>query len=168
MQTLDKDDFRTILEDARARHAAVVALIYFNDTQAMNLLRLYLTVGVATLSGAIAALTKDTVIPIATGWALAATTGVMLFGSILCLLAMASGTINLPGRDADFWLWGLDPQVEKTDVLKRYLENLKEKAETNRGLTERSGIALKYAKYCVVAAIIAAACAGALALRLKS
>ncbi len=168
MQTLDKDDFRTILEDARARHAAVVALIYFNDTQAMNLLRLYLTIGVAAASGAIAALTNNTAIPVATGWALAAATIVMLFGSFLCLLAMASGTINLPGRDPDFWLWGLNPQIEKPEVLKRYLENLSEKAEVNRKLSERSGIALTYAKYCVVAAIIAAACAGAIALRLGS
>ena len=168
MQTLDKDDFRTIIEDARARHAAVVALIYFNDTQAMNLLRLYLSIGVASASAAVAGLTQTTAIPFAVGCALGAATAVVLLGAVLCLMAMASGAINLPGRDPDFWLWGLDPQIEKQNVLRKYLENLAEKAKTNRDLSERGAIALKYAKYCAVAAMVAASVVGAIALRLTS
>lgn len=43
----EKTDWKLVIEDARTRHAAVVNLIYFTDSQAMNLLRLYVTVASA-------------------------------------------------------------------------------------------------------------------------
>ncbi len=65
---LEKDDFKTGIEDVRARHAAVVSLIYLADRQALQLLRSYVTLGIATASGAAAGLSGATMVPRAAGW----------------------------------------------------------------------------------------------------
>lgn len=63
MTLLDKTDFRTVIEDARARQAARVALIHANDNKSIALLRLYMTIGIASASGAIALITVSSPFP---------------------------------------------------------------------------------------------------------
>src|SRR4051812_44797217 len=104
MALLDKVEFRTAIEDARARQSARIALIATNHAKAYALLRIYMTVGTATASGAIALLTSQTP-RAALGWALFAATAVTVAGAAACLAAMRAGDIGLPGRDADFWQW---------------------------------------------------------------
>jgi len=157
---LEKDDFRTIIEDARARHAAVVALIYFTDSQALSLLRLYVTLGIATASGAAAGLSQATLIPRPVGWALVATTIVLAAGAAFCIASMRSGAINLPGRGPEFWLWAQHPNLDRAAVLKAYLDNLSAKTETNKKLNAVNGRAYQYAKLCSVAVPLAALIAG--------
>lgn len=144
---VEKDEFRNVVDDARARHAAVVALIYFTDQQAMALLRLYVTLGIATASGAAAAL-AGTFIPRSVGWGLGAATFVLIIGAWLCIRAMRSREINLPGRGPDFWLWALRSDVSRADVLKAYLENLAEKTKKNAAINLENGKAFQYAKVC--------------------
>lgn len=167
MNAIDGTDFRTIIEDARARHSAVVALIYFTDTQAMNLLRLYLTVGIATVSGAAALLPRTDTLHFV-GYALAAASVVLVIGSGFCMRAMQSGLVNLPGRPADFWSWAIRPDVDHRLAITEYLKNLEEKGALNDALSARNAWALTYAKACsvVTPCIAFAVWAAALALKL--
>lgn len=157
MAELFETEFRTVIEDARTRHAAVLALIYFTDQQAMGLMRLFMTVGIATASGAAAGLTSSTLLPRPAGWALLAATLVFSVGAALCLMAMRSANINLPGRGADFWLWALDEaQVDREKALRAYLANLRDKLAMNNQTNARSAAALTAAKWCAALAPLAA------------
>jgi hypothetical protein len=164
---LDKDDFRVIIEDTRTRHAAVVALIYFTDGQAMALLRLYVTLGIATASGAAAGFSGTLMIPRPVGWALAVATVVLTVGAAFCLRAMQSGAISLPGRRAGFWQWAITPEVTRDEVLRGYLENLVAKTAQNDALNARTAKAHAYAKRCSVMVPIAALAAGLVTLVLR-
>ena len=61
----------------------VVALIYFTDQQAMSLLRLYVTLSIATVSGAAAGFSGMSSIPLTAAWALLASTIVFVIGAAL-------------------------------------------------------------------------------------
>lgn len=144
MNPIDKEDFKTIIEDARARHAAVINLIFFTDRQAMTLLRLYLTFGIASASGAVASFGTNAAVPKALGYALLAAAGCMVIGIFFCLRAMQTTTINFPGRPANFWQWALNR--EREEVIKAYLENLVEKNALNDTTVEKTGKAYGRAK----------------------
>lgn len=162
---LSEDDWKIAIEDARLRHGAVVNLIYFTDTQAMALLRLSVTIGIASASGAIAGLARDYLVPKPLGWALAAATMALAAGSWFCLRAMRTSKINLPGRGADFWLWAAGPEVNRENAFRVYLENLKEKHIDNNKLNIRNSFALRCAKIiCGVVAPLAALAVGCAAL----
>jgi hypothetical protein len=156
----DANEIRIAIDDARARHAAVVALIYFTDTQAMGLLRLYATLALATASGVAASLAGNATVPRPLAWALATATVVLIAGAAFCLRAMQSGVINLPGRGASFWLWASGPNVDQAGWARAYFDNLIEKSRLNEALNLRTARALRLAKLCAVALPIAAAAAG--------
>lgn len=161
MPTIEDTEFRTIIEDARVRHAAGVALIMATDSQAMALMRLYVTVGIATASGAAAGLsTAATFVPHAVGAALAAATLAVVAGAGFCLRTMGSGEINLPGRDPDFWQWARHPGVDRTSILSAYLSALENGARINSAMNQKGAFALKRAKLCALIAPLAALMAG--------
>jgi hypothetical protein len=148
-----ESEFKVIIEDARTRHAAVITLMYSLDAQALALLRLYATVGIATGSGAVAGLIESTTaIPRPLAWSLLSITVVLTIGSVLCLLCLRSIRINLPGRDPDFWQWAINSDTTSSQVLLAYLENLKIKAADNLSSNFISSQALKWAKACCVVA----------------
>lgn len=157
MATIEDLDLRTIIDDARARHAALVALIYSGDAQAMGLLRLYATLGIATVSGAIAGFSGTAAIatPLAAG--LAGAAAVLLTGVALCLRAVRPTEINLPGRSSDFWRWALEDAVTPKDVVSAYLANLDERRPVNQQANRDAATALKWAKRCAAVAPVAAA-----------
>jgi hypothetical protein len=160
-----ESEFRTIIEDARTRHGAVVALMYSLDGQAIGLLRLYATLGIATASGALAGLGGTGSIitrPLALGLLFAAV--VLVIGAVLCFIVLRSIRINLPGRDPDFWQWAMHPGVDRSQVLAKYLENLKEKAIDNLSRNAFSSRALKWAKMCGAGAPAIALLTGLVAL----
>jgi hypothetical protein len=164
MDDLAKDDLRTVIEDARARHAAVVALIYVTDSQAMSLLRLYGTLAIATASATAAGLAPGSIVSKPLAAAAAGATAVLVLGCAFCLHAMMVGAkINLPGRGADFWLWALDPDVTRARILTAYLDNLKERGALNDRVNTRTARALRYAKFCAIAAPPVALLCGGLA-----
>jgi hypothetical protein len=161
MADLSENEFKTVIEDARARHSAVVALIYHTDQQASGLLRLFLTLGLAAASATYAV--YKTNMPLAVALATAALTTTV--GAVFCLMAMASAKIRLPGYDPDFWLWANRADVPQTLVLQKYLEQLQSGTELNAPVNRNTSQALKYAKGMVVVTLLAAMIAGAIAAR---
>lgn len=135
-----------VLEDLRARHQAVVDLIYFTDTQATTLLQLYVTVGLALGTGGVSALTGNAPLPLAVGWGLVASTVPLLAGCFHCLRATAARSLNLPGRGAEFWRWASTEGLSEEDVLDAYLANLEVKQVANNDLNQITAGALKRAK----------------------
>ena len=165
MAPLDETEFRTIIEDARARHGGIVNLIYVTDQQAMLLLRLYATLGIATSSGAIAGLVGQPMIARPLAWALVAASITLILGAALCLRVLQAARINVPGRDPEFWLWALRDDIDRKTALRGYLENLQVKIAANRSLNIKTATALKWAKRCGAAMPIAALMTGAAAMR---
>ncbi|MBX9841080.1 MAG: hypothetical protein K2Z80_04645 [Xanthobacteraceae bacterium] len=147
---LEKDDFRTVLDDVRARHAAVVALLYFTDTQALALFRLYATLAIAAGSGAAAVFASSTA-PRALGWGLAAAMMMLVAGMWFCIEALRSRPISLPGRGPDFWLWAARPDITRDAAFKAYLETLASKTLENVETNRINGIAYQRAKLCSLA-----------------
>ena len=101
-----------------------MSLVLFIDTQAMNLLRLYLTIGAAAASAAVAGLSNSAPIPFVTSWALLGVTAAMLLGSWFCFRAMQTSDISLPGRGSEFWVWASREDVTREAVFDSYLQNL--------------------------------------------
>lgn len=163
MSDLSEKEFRTVIDDVRARHTAVVALIYHTDTQAAGLLRIYLTVGVAAASGAYGVLAAYPAMAVALGSAAAMT----IVGSTFCLFAMRAARIRLPGNDPDFWIWASRADVTPQLVLAQYLDQLAGGSTKNADVNESSSRALNYAKAMVVVTLAVAATAGALAAKIK-
>jgi hypothetical protein len=161
MANFSETEFRTVIEDTRTRHAAVIALIYRTDNQAAGLLRLFLTVGVSAASAAYA--TFPSMPPVA--FALGSTALMTIVGSFFCLLAMSAAKIRLPGYDPDFWLWALRPDVSQPNVLQKYLENLETGTRLNADVNYRTARTLSFAKAMVTVTIITAIVAGAIASR---
>ncbi len=161
---LEKDDWKIALEDARVRHGSVVNLICFTDSQAVNLLRLYVTIASASAAGAITSFASNiSALPLAVGWGLAVATLAFVTASYFCFLAMTPASINLPGRDAEFWLWAMRSDVERTEVFKAYLTNLKEKTELNNSVNLSGSKHLTHAKQIGMAAPIFALVVGCVA-----
>ena len=161
---VEKDDWKLAIEDARVRHAAVVNLILSADAQAMNLLRLYVTVATATASGSATAFSSTVAaLPWAAGYGLSVATLCFVVGAYYCFLTMRSATINLPGRGAEFWLWSLHENVDRTDVFRTYLENLKIKTEMNNAVNNSNAKNFRYAKQFGMAAPLFALIVGVIA-----
>lgn len=157
-------DPRVVIEDARHRHLAVVALINAIDAQAMRLLRLYFSLGIACAAGAVSVFFAEKIaLPLPLGWALLGALVCLTGGAYLCLGVMKSTPINLPGRKADFWLWALDERVGDAEVVRAYLENLKEQNRKNDDLNAALSAKFSRAKMAAVWTPIVAAFAGGLA-----
>lgn len=163
MGSLSDGEFRTVIEDARARHAAVVALIYAADAQALSLMRLYVTLSIAAVSGAAASLGQTALFPRPVMWALILTAAIFVIGTAFCLRTLRSTNLNLPGRTGDFWQWAISNDVDRTAVLEAYLDNVEKKGKMNNDISASSGNALKWAKRCGVVAPVVALLTGAAA-----
>jgi hypothetical protein len=164
---LSDDEMRFALDDARARHKELVELIYFIDKQALRLLGFYLTLGVASASTAVAGLSQTTPIPLPASFALGGAAFALLVGGFLCFIAMESADVNLPGRDAEFWIWANRPDIPRELIFKAYLDNLKQKTNANRQVNQAGAQALMHAKLCGVLTPAIAMLAGGVALLLE-
>ncbi|MCW5737403.1 MAG: hypothetical protein KIS73_24980 [Enhydrobacter sp.] len=143
---LEKDELKIAIEDARARQAALVQLLYFIDTQAMNFLRTYITLEAAAVSVIVAATAstwpfRAELIGAACGFLLAS-----LVGSFFCFWTMRTVTIHLPGRGPDFWEWGLRKDVSHDEVAAAYMTSMAKSIEENRKINDSSSRALECAK----------------------
>ncbi|ODR98396.1 hypothetical protein AUC68_08105 [Methyloceanibacter methanicus] len=151
------------IDDARQRHAALTELIYFTDSQAMALLRLYSTVGIAMASASAALFAADPPVSTALAWALASATVVLVIGAVFCWLAMQTLQVSLPGRGAEFWLWAMDARVTAASAFTKYLENLEKESVWNREVNDTTSQHLMAAKIAGVLAPAFAFGAGLLA-----
>ena len=145
---LTDEQWRFALEDARTRHEAVVSLLYANDQTAMSLLSLYVTLGLATVTGFIATLAKDSVVPIVFAIPLFFVTLDFALGSYFCLAAVKTSRVNMPGRNPDFWIWASQKDVTAEESYQQYLENLKGKRALNDDVNRESSVQLRRAKLC--------------------
>lgn len=153
MNSLADSELRTVIEDARTRHAAVVGLMYATDAQAIGLLRSYVTIGIAAASGTAAGFGPSPVFDRPVAWAMLAATILVLIGAVFCLRCLRPTAVNLPGRDPDFWQWATLPNVERAQMLAAYLDNLKTKGADNFKRNARAATELKWAKRCGLVAI---------------
>lgn len=71
---------------------------------------------------------------------------VLVWASWQCFRALEVGDIDLPGRDAEFWLANADSGNDRPTISRRYLEVFKERHQTNRSVSERQTRALRRAK----------------------
>lgn len=147
MTIADTIDSKTVIEDARARHAALVQVIQFIDRQATALMRLYVMIGIASASGAAAGLAAQSLIPRPAGFAFAGAVVISVVGAAMCMRAnLMPSDISLPGRGPEFWQWALQHEASGRVVLDAYLSNLAERTERNRTLNVKVARALSWAK----------------------
>jgi hypothetical protein len=159
MADLAETEFRTVIEDARAKHAAIVNLMLVSDAQAIGLLRLYVPLAIATASGMFAA-TGAPFHSYSLAMALMAMSTTLLVGSGFCLYALRPVVVNLPGREPAFWIWAMRADVSAEDALTAYLDQLDTKQEQNRAVNMTTVFALRWAKICgLLAPVMGVACA---------
>lgn len=150
-------DPKLAYDDVRARLAAMVNLILFQEQQAMALFRLYVTVGIAlatVLSGAFLTAEPEALLP--SRWGIATAGILIVIGAFACMMAMRPGDVALPGRGADFWLWALDGGTSD-EVSVAYMQAQIERFASNRRLNQRNDRWLRWAKGMGLLAPIAAA-----------
>lgn len=162
----DENKWRA-LEDMRSRHRELIALIYLTDKQALSLLGLYLTTGIAAGSAAYAGLGVNAILPRAVAAALGGASLLLFIGSIFCFFAMRAADIGLPGRGPEFWTWADHADISFEIVFSAYLKNLEEKSTATRVLNTSMARILGYGKVCGLLAPIAAVLFGGAALWLK-
>lgn len=157
---LDETDMRFAIDDARIRHRALIDLINGTSDQALKLLGMYVTLGLAAASGGVAGLSNATNIPAPVTIGLLCILIPLFVGSLFCFQTIKSAPVNLPGRDPEFWLWAARPDVKREMIFNAYLENLNEKVAANRKLNDETANALRNAKRCGVVSPIVAVLAG--------
>jgi hypothetical protein len=157
---LNSEELRFAIEDSRTRHEAIVALIYWTDQQAMALLALYVTLGLATAGGFIFGITQESMLPPALLASLFAATVMLTLGALTCFYAMQTAVFNLPGRQAEFWLWADSPKIKVDDAYREYLRNLQNKHGLNDGVNFQTSLALRRARMLGVFTPVSALIAG--------
>jgi hypothetical protein len=157
---LDDAHMRFAIEDARVRHKAVIDLINASSDQAIRFLSLYVTLGLAAGSGAIALFARSTSIPTPVAFGLLCALAPLLAGCLFCFQTIKPAALTLPGRDPEFWLWAARDDVSQEQAFNAYLGNLNEKLAANRKLNEETATALTRAKSCGVLAVVVAVLAG--------
>ncbi len=153
---LNEEQKRFAIEDARTRQGAIVALILATDQQAIALLSLYVTLGLATTSAMIGGLSSPTFLPPGLILPLLAATIMFLVGAYYCFRTIATATISNPGREPNFWLWAARDDITADAAFAAYLENLQVKYDHNFALNERNAQRAKRAKQMGIAAPLAA------------
>jgi hypothetical protein len=145
---LDKDELKIAIEDARARQAAVIQLQYFLDTQAMNFLRMFITIQAALVTATVAiwggqdwTQFKAVLVGSSIGVFFA-----LIVGTGYCFRVMRTMQVTLPGRDPNFWLWGLDKTVTHDEVAVGYMQDIEQATITHSEANEQSAHAFKLVK----------------------
>lgn len=152
---MPKLDLKSVLDDVRARDAALLAMLLSNDRQAMALFRVYVTIAAALASAALAATLK-------VGWYpdfwVAAGAGATALGlsiaCLLCIQAMKSAKVAMPGKGAEFWQWASREDVAEKAILDAYLAQSLFGQDNNFYINRRSSAYLQRAKRLGVASIV--------------
>lgn len=145
---MDEIDVKALLDDARGRDAAWLALMLATDRQAMDLFRIYVTLGSAIASALAAGLHNNMfgqeAYPIV---AILLLLGCLIAGSACCMIAMKPMTIGLPGRPAKFWLSALEsPEADKSAIMTGYLKQAAESQRMNSQVNSQNSSDLAMAK----------------------
>lgn len=154
----DEDLLKLAIDDIRARQDAVYDLVLSQDKQAMELLRLYVTVGLAVASGAVAMLSNPDRFPLGVG--LLCGLVALVVGIVFCFRATWQAQIAFSGRDAKFWEWASHPSITTADLQAAYFKAADENLKTNRRLNVETAREYWIAKWCGVASPILIAFVG--------
>ncbi len=157
------DEWKTAIDDARQNHAAVIDLIFFTERKALGLVRLYITLALASAGGAVEGLSTSTLLSTSSGLGLMFASFVFGYGSWKCFRTMRISKISLPGKPAEFWLWAQDSAIEKADFVGTYLQQLHDSNQVNDELNRRMSSDLSAAMNAGLAAPVVAVSIGALA-----
>ncbi|WP_457153331.1 hypothetical protein, partial [Mesorhizobium sp. P5_C1] len=118
-----KIDIKAMLDDSRGRDVAWLTLLLATDRQALELFRIYVTLGIAVSSGLAAGAAKqawgDEIYPIV---ALGSMLLCLFVGCFYCLKAMRPVEISLPGKAGNFWQWAMRDDITETAALSVYFE----------------------------------------------
>lgn len=159
-----RPDLKTMLDDVRARDAALMNLMLFVDRQAMALFRVYVTVGVASAAASAAGQFNRDVLFHEARWATLAAALVLAFGCFACLKAMVPSKVGLPGRGAEFWVWARDELVTEDQMIAQYLGHAEASQAINRITNGQTAAWLSRAKRAGIAAPLAGLLVGAVGL----
>jgi len=153
---LSEEQMRFAIEDARTRHEAVVNLIYQTDQQAVSLLTLYVTLALATASGFVGSLLPTPVVPSGFSVPLFVATLGFIGGILMCFRTLETAMINLPGREAKFWIWANGENVTPEQAFVAYLDNLQTKTGQNNALNASTAQSIRWARRLGLAAPVVA------------
>ncbi|WP_267423178.1 hypothetical protein [Methylobacterium sp. GC_Met_2] len=144
----EADLTKLALDDVRVRQKALLDLILFQDQQAMGLLRLYVTLGIAAASGSLATIFSNEAWKSALGAGLLVAVAPLSLGTAYCFRATWAASIGFPGREPNFWQWASHPDIEEGGVREAYLAQLSDSMEVNHGLNAKCATLIKWAKLC--------------------
>ncbi|TQI72901.1 hypothetical protein FHT98_0621 [Bosea sp. AK1] len=143
-----KIDLKNILDDIRARDAAILNLLLVTDQRSLALFRIYVTLAAALASAAVASVVGEGKAPLAQNWvahsASVAAIG-LLIGCAYCLAAMKTAKIAFPGKGAEFWQWATG-DVEEPDLIQAYLAQSLAGQSNNFDVNTVASKALRMAK----------------------
>ncbi|MCF1502948.1 hypothetical protein L0F51_04105 [Afifella sp. H1R] len=162
---MDIENAKFAVTDTHMRTSSLVGLTKFNDQQAMSLLQLYVTVGLAALAGALATADDGSRL---FGWP--ATVGLGVFavavfsGAVLSHLSMKPcRDVPFAGGGADWWLWALrDGAVDMESALLDALERANEKQQKFLEFQRTSAKRLTRARQSALIGLAGGAIAGVL------
>lgn len=150
-----KVDLKILLDDVRARDAALLSMLLTTDRQAMALFRVYVPLAAALVSAALAATFK--VYWYLDGW-IATGAGsaalVLALACWYCIQAMKTATVAVPGKGAEFWQWATRDDIDEDVALAAYLDQSLKGQDNNFKVNRRSSNCLRMAKRLGVASII--------------
>jgi hypothetical protein len=155
---LTSEEWRFAIEDARTRHAGMLELVAATDQQAMSLISLYVTLGLATASGFVASIAHDGAIPDVLTFPLLGATIMFVLGTYNCFKTLETARVNLPGRTADFWLWASSDKITSVKAFQEYLTVLQSKHALNDSLNLNCALSVRKARqYGLAAPVVAVA-----------
>lgn len=150
-----KPELKNILDDVRARDAALLGMIVAIDNHALALFRSFTTLTVALATASVIGATSSTIrIDALVIWG----TGVAALGlaiaSWYCILSIRSSKLGVPGKNADFWQWALRDDVNDAHLIEKYLEYSNTSQQQNFLVNDHATKCLKAAKRLCVASVI--------------
>ena len=140
-------DPKIILDDIRARDVALLNMLLATDRQAVSLFRVYVTMAAALVSAAVAGVLKQghTVDVWLTSGVVIAASGLAL-ACWLCIRAIRTAQVGMPGKGAEFWLWARREDVNEDVALDAYLSQSLAAQDINLEVNRRSSSCLRKAK----------------------
>lgn len=137
---------------------AWMTLLLATDRQALELFRIYVTLGIAVSSGLVAGTVRQVwgseVYPIV---ALGSMLLCLFVACVYCLKAMNPIEITLPGRAAKFWQWATRDDVSEAAAISAYFEYAQTAQDMNRKVNLQNSSDLHVAKKLGIAAFSIAA-----------
>lgn len=163
--SLDAENLRFAVDDARKRHQGALDLIHASDRQAMAMLQVYIALAVASLSGsAVILLSASIGLPKPIGFGLAGFGATTVIAALFALAVMWPTEVLLPGRRVDFWQWADRPDVSIEHALRTYLAEAAEKERHNSMVNDQMAKAMLCAKILGAASPVVGYVVGSVAL----